>query len=106
MASADMELSAARMIARGNVLAQAIHDERPWFTMVYGCCEHTVPARRHILPGRIVFSSYLRDACSGIRTVDLYCGDQMVMTRDVPGSPSAPCRITLSLGVRTAELAG
>lgn len=100
MPGADLELNVARVIQRGRLLEQAIHDQRPWSALVHGCCEQLVPARRQILDQSVVFTAYLAGPLSGIRTVDLYCGDEMVTTRDIADTPAAPCRITVALGAR------
>lgn len=105
MSLARLELQVAQLAARARLLERVLHDAGPWHAVIHGCGEHRIYLTRQVLAeeGRMVLTGYLGEFCFGAYQVDIYCGDVLATSREIPDCPS-PFRITLVLGIEDAEL--
>jgi hypothetical protein len=102
----EFELLASRAVSRAHLLEKALHSCAPWQAVVYGQeTECRLPASRHILEDefRIVFTAHATSSIRDIHAVELYCGNALLVARQVTGLPSAPCRIVLDVGIEHPE---
>lgn len=105
MISAGFEQAVSRLVTHARLMERALHDPGPWSAVVFGCHVIWIPLERHERPDdRIVLTGYLREACSGIRYVEIWCGRDLVAGWPAAGE-DAPVRITLDLGIENARMA-
>jgi hypothetical protein len=104
--NAEFDLLVSQAVSHARLLERALHDPGPWWAVTYGGeTECRVPVSRTVLAAerRVVLTAYLARGCERISAVEIYCAGELVTARGITGEPSAPCRISLGVGIGAPE---
>jgi hypothetical protein len=98
-----LEQAVSAVIMRARFYERIAHDAGPWLAVLYGPAFTRVPLERYVRPDRVVLIGYLREP--GIRAVaiEIWCGDDMMISSPLDPPVQSPARVGITLRVEEEE---
>jgi len=103
------------MAARARLYERMAHDPGPWGAIVHAAGQpgavyftelsYPMTLDRHVCGDRIVLTGYMPVTCPDVRTVDIWCRGDMLVSWPVSPPTGGPVRISFDIGIEAAEQA-
>lgn len=105
MASAQLELAVARLLARGRLLERAIYRPRAWTAILSGEERFQVPLAVEVLSDRVAFSGYYDGPAREFDSIEVWQDSDMLYSCPLGTVRGPSLRISFSIGLLDTERA-
>jgi hypothetical protein len=100
-----LEAAVSGLVARARLFERVTHDQHPWQAWIRGEYSVCLHLERHECSDRIVLVGYLHTPVKSVTSVEIWCGEDMLMCYPVAMPEAGPFRVAFALAIEDTELA-
>jgi hypothetical protein len=100
-----LEQAVSAVILRARLYERIAHDPGPWLAVLHDPGSVRVPLERYVRPDRVVLIGYLREPPARFAAVEVWCGDDMLVSWQFDDPARSPSRISIILAIEDDEAA-